>query len=117
MCLAPTVSAQHSLCCHFFSVVQRLVPDSSSTAVCIMRPNSNVHSIMLQVTIDNSTTSAYSLINIVCRDRKGLVYDLMRTVKDIHIRVAYGKVHVRQDYMCEADLFVQEVDGHQITDQ
>ena len=72
---------------------------------------------LVQVTIDNSTTSAYSLINIVCRDRKGLVYDVMRTVKDIHIRVAYGKVHVRQDYMCEADLFVQEVDGQQITDQ
>ena len=72
---------------------------------------------LVQVTIDNSTTAAYSLINIVCKDRKGLVYDLMRTVKDIHIRVAYGKVHVRQDYMCEADLFVQEVDGHQITDQ
>ncbi len=72
---------------------------------------------LVQVMIDNSTTSAYSLINIVCRDRKGLVYDLMRTVKDIHIRVAYGKVHVRQDYMCEADLFVQEVDGQQITDQ
>lgn len=71
----------------------------------------------VQVTIDNSTTGAYSLINIVCRDRKGLVYDLMRTVKDIHIRVAYGKVHVRQDNMCEADLFVQEVDQHQITDQ
>ena len=71
----------------------------------------------LQVTIDNSTTAAYSLINIVCKDRKGLVYDLMRTVKDIHIRVAYGKVHVRSDYMCEADLFVQEVDGSQITEQ
>ncbi|KAL3157737.1 hypothetical protein ABBQ32_012162 [Trebouxia sp. C0010 RCD-2024] len=71
----------------------------------------------VQVAIDNSTTSAYSLINIVCKDRKGLVYDLMRTVKDIHIRVAYGKVLVRQDYMCEADLFVQEVDGSQITEQ
>lgn len=71
----------------------------------------------LQVTVDNSTTPSYSLINIVCRDRKGLVYDLMRTVKSIHIRVAYGKVNVRRDYMCETDLFVQEVDGSQITDQ
>lgn len=73
--------------------------------------------LVMQVTIDNSTTPSYSLINIVCRDRKGLVYDLMRTVKSIHIRVAYGKVNVRQDYMCETDLFVQEVDGSQITDQ
>lgn len=71
----------------------------------------------MQVAIDNSTTPAYSLINIVCKDRKGLVYDLMSTLKDINIRVAYGKVLVRQDYMCEADLFVQEVDGSQITEQ
>lgn len=71
----------------------------------------------VQVTVDNSTTPSYSLVNIVCRDRKGLVYDLMRTVKSIHIRVAYGKVNVRRDYMCETDLFVQEVDGSQITDQ
>ncbi len=47
---------------------------------------------LVQVTVDNCTTAAYSLLTVVCRDRKGLVYDLMRTLKDIHIRVAYAKV-------------------------
>lgn len=46
------------------------------------------------VTLDNATTSAYSLVNVVAADRKGLVYDLMRTLKDIHLRVAYAKVAV-----------------------
>ena len=44
-----------------------------------------------QVTVDNCTTSSYTVVSIVCRDRKGLVYDLFRTLKDIHIRVAYAK--------------------------
>ena len=113
----------------------------------------------VSVTLDNATTSAYSLVNIVAADRKGLFYDLMRTLKDIHLRVAYAKVpppmkrqsvavcmrlvctgpagstalhyawfsmlcvdmhcacpqvDVRDDGMCEADLFVQEVDGGRI---
>ena len=46
----------------------------------------------VSVTLDNATTSAYSLVNIVAADRKGLFYDLMRTLKDIHLRVAYAKV-------------------------
>lgn len=43
------------------------------------------------MTVDNCTTSSYTVVGVVCRDRKGLVYDLFRTLKDIHIRVAYAK--------------------------
>ncbi|KAK9831988.1 hypothetical protein WJX81_006685 [Elliptochloris bilobata] len=64
----------------------------------------------VKVTVDNCTTSSYTVVGVVCRDRKGLVYDLFRTLKDIHIRVAYAKVCVRGD-MAEADLFVEEADG------
>jgi len=56
------------------------------------------------------------VVNIVCNDRKGLVYDLMRTMKDVHIRVAYAKVHVRAGGLCEIDIFLQEVDGKRILD-
>lgn len=63
-----------------------------------------------QVTIDNCTASNYSVVNVVCRDRKGLIYDLMRTLKDIHCRVAYAKICVRGD-IAETDLFVEEADG------
>ncbi|KAK9803674.1 hypothetical protein WJX72_010742 [[Myrmecia] bisecta] len=68
------------------------------------------------VAVDNCTTTAYSLVNIMCHDRKGLVYDLMRTMKDIQIRVAYGKITVREKGMCEVDLFIQEPDGTRIND-
>ncbi len=46
----------------------------------------------MQVTIDNTTSKIHSVISVACPDRKGLVYDLMRTLKDIHLRVAYAKV-------------------------
>ena len=57
------------------------------------------------------------MVNIVCNDRKGLVYDLMRTMKDIQIRVAYAKVNVRPGGLCEIDIFVQELDGSRILDK
>lgn len=66
-----------------------------------------------QVELDNQTSSAYSVINVVCRDRKGLVYDMMRTLKDIQIRVGYAKIKVAGQ-RAEADIFVQEEDGKRI---
>lgn len=70
----------------------------------------------MQVTIDNCTASNYSCVNVVCRDRKGLVYDLMRTLKDIHVRVAYAKIAVRGE-MAETDLFVEEADGQRLKER
>ncbi|CAK0784176.1 hypothetical protein CVIRNUC_007379 [Coccomyxa viridis] len=67
----------------------------------------------VQVTIDNCTSSNYSVVSIVCKDRKGLIYDLMRTLKDIHVRVAYAKIKVAGD-VAETDLFVEEADGRRV---
>ena len=52
------------------------------------------------MTVDNCTTSSYTVVGVVCRDRKGLVYDLFRTLKDIHIRVAYAKVCAAAAFGC-----------------
>ena len=69
-----------------------------------------------QVTIDNCTSSNYSVVSIVCKDRKGLIYDLMRTLKDIHVRVAYAKIKVAGD-VAETDLFVEEADGRRVKER
>lgn len=69
------------------------------------------------MSIDNCTTPSYSVVNLLCKDRKGLVYDLTRTMKDIQIRVAYAKIHVRPAGVCEMDIFVQELDGSRILDK
>ena len=44
------------------------------------------------MSLDNATTDAYTCVTIAAPDRKGLVYDLMRTVKDIRLRVAFARV-------------------------
>ena len=83
----------------------------SQQVVCTaIKHHAELAAAVAQVTIDNCTASNYSVVNVVCRDRKGLVYDLMRTLKDIHVRVAYAKIVVRGD-LAETDLFVEEADG------
>lgn len=39
------------------------------------------------VTIDNSLSPAHTLLQLHCVDQKGLIYDIMRTLKDCNIQV------------------------------
>lgn len=39
------------------------------------------------ITMDNSLSPAHTLVQIVCQDHKGLLYDIMRTLKDYNIQV------------------------------
>lgn len=39
------------------------------------------------VIIDNSLSPAHTLLQIHCSDHKGLLYDIMRTLKDMNIKV------------------------------
>lgn len=41
----------------------------------------------ISVTMDNSLSPAHTLVQIVCHDHKGLLYDIMRTLKDYNIQV------------------------------
>ena len=41
----------------------------------------------VSVTLDNSLSPAHTLAQIVCQDHKGLLYDIMRTLKDYNIQV------------------------------
>lgn len=94
---------------------QQLLPDKKGVVITTETDEFGTKE-QVQVSIDNCTTAAYSVVNIICNDRKGLVYDLMRTMKDVHIRVAYAKVNVRHAGLCEIDIFLQEVDGKRILD-
>eukprot|EP00239_Pterosperma_sp_CCMP1384_P001711 CAMPEP_0197845208 /NCGR_PEP_ID=MMETSP1438-20131217/2156_1 /TAXON_ID=1461541 /ORGANISM="Pterosperma sp., Strain CCMP1384" /LENGTH=428 /DNA_ID=CAMNT_0043456395 /DNA_START=236 /DNA_END=1522 /DNA_ORIENTATION=+ len=67
------------------------------------------------VTVDNSTSKAHTLLQIQARDRKGLLYDCYRAVKDVNIQVSYGKINV-QGGICELDLFVQDGQGQRVRD-
>ncbi|GLT25734.1 hypothetical protein SLA2020_008440 [Shorea laevis] len=70
----------------------------------------------VSVCMDNSLSPAHTLVQIVCQDHKGLLYDIMRTLKDYNIQISYGRFSVLQRGKCEIDLFIMQADGKKIVD-
>ncbi|KAF8402866.1 hypothetical protein HHK36_010958 [Tetracentron sinense] len=68
------------------------------------------------VTIDNSLSPAHTLLQIHCVDQKGLIYDIMRTMKDSDIQIAYGRFSSSTRGYRDLDLFIQHTDGKKIVD-
>ncbi|KAL6200140.1 hypothetical protein ACLB2K_029922 [Fragaria x ananassa] len=68
------------------------------------------------VTIDNSLSPAHTLLQIHCVDHKGLFYDIMRTLKDGNIKIAYGRFSPATKGYRDLDLFIQRKDGKKIQD-
>ncbi|KAG4204931.1 hypothetical protein ERO13_A04G071100v2 [Gossypium hirsutum] len=68
------------------------------------------------VTMDNSLSLAHTLVQIVCQDHKGLLYDITRTLKDYNIQISYGRFYIKQGRKCEIDLFIMQSDGKKIVD-
>ena len=50
-------------------------------------PSVSLTSNNVSVMMDNSLSPAHTLVQIVCQDHKGLLYDIMRTLKDYNIQV------------------------------
>ncbi|KAL2933264.1 ACT domain-containing protein ACR10 [Bienertia sinuspersici] len=68
------------------------------------------------ITMDNYLSPSHTLVQIVCRDYRGLLYDLMRTLKDYNIQISYGRGTTKQKKNCEIDLFIVQADGKKIVD-
>ncbi|ONM52157.1 ACT domain-containing protein ACR9 [Zea mays] len=76
------------------------------------------------VNFDNSLSPAHTLVQIVCADQKGLIYDILRTMKDCNIQIFYGRFRSDKKGSAskgssgcrEVDLFVKQVDGKKVTD-
>ncbi|KAJ8899873.1 hypothetical protein K2173_019576 [Erythroxylum novogranatense] len=77
---------------------------------------SSLTSTGVSVTMDNSLSPAHTLVQIVCQDHKGLLYDIMRTVKDFKLQISYGRFFTKQRRKCEIDLFIVQADGKKIID-
>jgi len=64
----------------------------------------------VEVDIDNTLSRVHTVIQMRSKDRKGLLYDLLRTLKDMDTQVSYGKIEVdTSSGVCQMDVFVQEV--------
>ncbi|XP_020261030.1 ACT domain-containing protein ACR10 isoform X2 [Asparagus officinalis] len=68
------------------------------------------------VTVDNSLSPSHTLVQVLCRDHKGLLYDIMRTLKDYKIQISYGRFYASYKGNCEIDLFIVQTDGKKIVD-
>ncbi|XP_043696319.1 ACT domain-containing protein ACR9-like [Telopea speciosissima] len=68
------------------------------------------------VVIDNSLSPAHTLLQIRCVDQKGLLYDIMRPLKDYNIQIAYGRFSSNNKTYRDMDLFIQQTDGKKIVD-
>eukprot|EP00252_Welwitschia_mirabilis_P021875 TRINITY_DN5731_c1_g1_i1.p1 TRINITY_DN5731_c1_g1~~TRINITY_DN5731_c1_g1_i1.p1 ORF type:complete len:426 (-),score=59.46 TRINITY_DN5731_c1_g1_i1:926-2203(-) len=71
----------------------------------------------ISVTIDNALSPAHTLVQIACKDRRGLLYDILRTLKDYSFQVSYGRLATTPKGKCEVDVFVLQADGRKIIDK
>lgn len=46
------------------------------------------------MSVDNETSPSHSMLTLRCRDRKGLLYDLFRSLKDLELRCVGAGVGV-----------------------
>ncbi|KAI3508722.1 hypothetical protein L1887_23735 [Cichorium endivia] len=70
----------------------------------------------VSVTLDNQLSPSHTLMQILCRDHKGIIYDIMRTLKDYNIQISYGRFSAKAKENYEVDLFIMQVDGKKIVD-
>ncbi|TXG49732.1 hypothetical protein EZV62_025607 [Acer yangbiense] len=68
------------------------------------------------ITVDNLLSPAHTLLQIKCADQKSLIYDILRTSKDLNIQIAYGRLSASVKGYRNLDLFIQQTDGKKISD-
>lgn len=70
----------------------------------------------VDVTVDNSMSPAHSLLQIKAKDRKGLLYDCLRLLKDHRLQVSYGRIATSEESTCMIDMFIQDSRGKKLID-
>ncbi|OWM70233.1 hypothetical protein CDL15_Pgr026083 [Punica granatum] len=79
-------------------------------------PNGTLVSNPILVSMDNSLSPSHTVVQILCQDHKGLIYDIMRTLKDRNIQISYGRFFANPERNCEVELFIMQRDGEKIVD-
>lgn len=68
-----------------------LPPATSEEMFSLELPNQHLNGSLasspISVTLDNILSPSHTLIQILCEDHKGLIYDVMRTLKDYNVQV------------------------------
>ncbi|KAF5773196.1 putative [Protein-PII] uridylyltransferase [Helianthus annuus] len=99
-----------------FLIPPAITEDTFNLEMLDQGQNGSGQSNRVSVMIDNSLSPVHTLVQIVCRDHKGLLYDIMRTLKDYNIQISYGRFTTKGNTDCEIDLFIVQADGKKIVD-
>ncbi|CAI9091168.1 OLC1v1026122C1 [Oldenlandia corymbosa var. corymbosa] len=70
----------------------------------------------VSIEVDNFLSPSHTLVRVFCQDHKGIVYDIMRTLKDYNIQISYGRFFASPKRNCEVDVFIMQADGKKIID-
>ncbi|KAI5065008.1 hypothetical protein GOP47_0019703 [Adiantum capillus-veneris] len=68
------------------------------------------------VNIDNSLSPGHTLLQITFSDRKGILYDCMRVLRDLNLRIAYGRLSTTLKGSGDLDLFILQANGNKLVD-
>lgn len=86
-CEIEMIDAEVMLCSQASSLPSEIAEESCSLELNEKSPSRSLASKDVSVTLDNSLSPSHTLVQIVCQDHKGLIYDIMRTLKDYNIQV------------------------------
>ncbi|KAL8518061.1 hypothetical protein ACS0TY_009374 [Phlomoides rotata] len=103
------------------SCLQSILPSSVSENISSLPLSGEESSGVLasdsaSIVVDNTLSPSHTLVQIFCQDHKGLIYDIMRTLKDYNIQISYGRFFANAKGNCEMDLFIMQTDGKKIMD-
>lgn len=68
------------------------------------------------VNIDNSLSPGHTLLQITFSDRKGILYDCTRVLRDLSLKIAYGRLSTTSNGSGDLDLFILQANGNKLVD-
>lgn len=68
-----------------------------------------------RIMVDNESSDAATVIDVITYDRAGLLYDITKTMKDLGLSIEYAKISTKVDQVVDA-FYVVDMNRKKITD-
>ncbi|HEY3325463.1 MAG TPA: [protein-PII] uridylyltransferase [Planctomycetota bacterium] len=68
-----------------------------------------------QIRVDNKLSDRYTVVDVICGDRIGLLYGLSRALADLSCDIHFAKITTNQGLVTDV-FYISEVGGGQVTD-
>jgi len=79
-------------------------------------PRRDAFSVEPQVNVENELSDRFSVIEVICRDRVGLLYNLARTLSDLNLDIASAHIATFGERAVDT-FYVTDLLGYKITDK